>query len=462
MQTYQTITSTGPVTVKSTASLPADCYWKNGFSRTVSATVSPPQSEERQMTPDIDDEKRLAPTDGLWSEVRRSGEVKMTSMYAGKVRVKNRVGSVPHHILAGSQDLIASGAIELPDGTCNTHRVPPHSIGHPVAIAQLEYSENGDISYWAEKLKLAIPEIHPALSEPPAVKQLKAEALQELFQAYNLGEELWEIRESFKTIHELLRNAVKPLETIKDQLKAGANGAAAAWMTYRYGVMPIVYSIQDVAKLLGTKSNVVTVRKRKSEDPILLGPERMTSCFWEDGATSGVWNITAKGVWSTSLQQQLDRVNFNPATTAMSVYRFAWVVRWFINLNSWLDVTIKQFTTLARYNACVSKKTYIDKTTYLRYYHNGRDLVLPDIPADPIAWAGWTGVKGQTVKNKHPLGTFTDVALRDVNVEMYTRYTYQPSDVELVWNPYLDWKRALDAISLLLPVTQRAFRRLHV
>lgn len=154
----------------------------------------------------------------------------------------------------------------------------------------------------------------------------------------------------------------------------------------------------------------------------------------------------------------LDLVNVNPITTALEVYPWAMVVRWFINVSEYFGSRIKSLTSLSLEScACVATKVTAEYGTYL-FLRDGYDIT--------VSWDGDSGC-GRGWYGYHEWGPFVDkvdnrILLTWHSINNYDRYLYSPQDVELVWSPYFDWRRAIDSMILgerALSKALRSFKR---
>lgn len=449
---YNTIIPVGPLTAT------AEVYTDSGnecnpgnnslWDRKVAKV---PSGELRTYTPENKNSWRSASTDGSWSSVKKSGSIKMTPMSVGETSEQNYIGSASRSSYVGV--LCPAGK---PYGKVNgkcTKCVSRH-IDYYSDVAHVDYIEQGDLVYWKERFP-NLP--HITLGHDynwRNVEAQKAAAYQELFQAYNLGEELVEMRSTVKQIGDLIKSAVKVirdykrLSTLKDP-KAQAD----AWLTYRYGIMPIVYSIQDLTKLMSSQGNYRTVRKTV-RPKYNSKPPLPPSCFYDEGTDGTTIRITAKGRWATSEARISDLVNVNPLTTAATVYPWALVVRWFFNVNSALDTWVKSATTSAlEYGACVATRTSKQIDTHLRFTDDQTIRLFYDGHSGscgPNWFRAFDETYGSVVKQSMLLRSYTE--------NSYRRELFFPSDVQLVWNPVITPSRLIDAISFALGVNNRSLR----
>lgn len=406
----------------------------------------PPSTVEQQYEPIVVRKFANRPRDGKWKEIRESGQIKMTPMSAVDEVVENYLGSIVHHVVEHEHWVFGT---HVDPNTCRRCTLNGE-WRHGGVLLTDSYIEQGDLSYWRNRFRNA-PYI-PLTGEidKARLEKAKAEAYAELFQAYNLGEEIYELRESLMTIFSLLKRGAKMIADAKsmyDSLKRKGlhKQAMESWMEFRYGIMPIVYSIQDVMALLDETGVYRTVRKRVSADAApskLPGPK--STYFYEVGAADISASITTKGRWATTLAKQRDLININPITTALEVYPWAMVIRWFVNVSSFAGAQIKSLTTSAtEFSGCVAFKETSEIDVFLHYYSDDRVHVVD--PGDSECGVGFFGPKDYGIHGEEVL---MDVKLRSISKNNYIRETYQPSDTKFVWSPYFDWKRIVDGLIL--------------
>jgi len=423
-----------------------ECY-QNTTYVTSTATASVEESSPRQYEPIVERTWRNADTSGSWREVRESGLIKMTPMSAGQSVTKNYLGSFlkDKHAVA-----LAKG-----HGCANYPNCTGELLFRDHAFASINYIEQGDLTYWRTKYPTV-----PYLSltedfDSARWERIKSEAYQDLFQAYNLGEELYELMDTLRTLMSLLRRAYNLLANFKKVLdklkrlkpKERAIAISKAWLELRYGILPIAYSIKDLLNLYNdSEGEYRTIRRTYNppKSPIDTFPED-GNYFYEIGAVSTLYRVTVKGRWGSSASKVADLINVNPLLTALAVYKYSLVVRWFVNINSAFDSWVKAFTTSAlQFNGVTSVKVVREISVY--FHHEYDTTVTAYEPGNSICGTNFYGVYGPyTIGGKR----VSDVLLQEHSEESYERELFLPNDVSFVWDPKFDLKRIIDALALL-------------
>ena len=422
-----------------------DANTRRDFSATAVASVSKSTSQ-RNFEPISVQKETYRDQSGKWSSIKASGLIKMTPMKVIDRKVNRSLGKVilDKHHQALTHD---SRQTSRKGGVCTACTVKERNYAH--AQASITYLEQGDLSYWRDKYPGA-PFFHLTGGFDSAkLEKLKSEAYAELFQAYNLGEEIYELRESLSMLVSLLKRGALLIQKSQKALslalrKGGVPAAASAWMEFRYGIMPIMYSIQDVMKLLDSSGVFQTTRRTLYPEPgkKFVKPS-VGSFFFEEGIDSSVIRITTKGRWASPRALQLDRINLNIVTTAATVYPYALVVRWFFNVNSWLDAQLKSYTTTAlQYEGCVSVRTSRKVATFFTLRHDSTSTLVDYGNSTPCG-PGYYGTYGPYVLGGPSEHT---ILLQSEEENSYERTLYKPTDTKLVYSPYLSWQRLVDAL----------------
>ena len=414
----------------------------------VGPLVSLPDRGYWTYQPVIEEQHSAVPQGGSFKKIQKSGRIKMTPMYHRNYRRVNHLGKFTFEkkdILPWFYVFQCNGQVDSYD----THFFRP-SISQEVTM-DLSYAR----AHWPNA-----PYFRSLYGfNQNSIEAQKANAWQELFQTYNLGEELYELRESIVLVKSLISRALTQLKSAisayKAALRQGNSKALDTWMEYRYGIMPIVYSIQDILKLSGVSGKYHTVRKRVSPQKVVNPNPIDGTCFYESVVDTSTCNITVKSRYSSSAAKKFDLVNVNPFTTAATVYPYAFVVRWFINLNSFLDSHIKSITTTsAQYAGVIAIKTSVQKGTYFRL-----DARVPG-KTETTSLLTSNGRYFEETDTLDDYGRLQDVLLQTETIDDYERLLISPSETKLVFNPHLDIKRGIDALALSLPYLSQAFRKL--
>lgn len=401
------------------------------------------------------------PLDGKWSDIKDSGQIKMTEMSIKNESIDYYVGVVTVPFFA--KQLAGVGQISAKVGTkCVECKV--NHFASEMARVQGSYVEQGDLDYWKSKYPNAPHYSVVAVLDQAQVEAEKSRVYAELFQSYNLGEEVAELRETIAGVTKLAHEAVDLILRFRKSMRRMVrndvtNEAGSRWMEFRYGIMPIMYSIQDMLALKRDSGLYRTIRAKVASEVETEFSDSRPNVYFED---VGMHNldcfITAKARWASEELKRFDLININPLTTTTAVLPWAMVIRWFFNVQSYLDCRVKSLTSLSlESRACVAIRERRETGTYLCQTRGYDEHVVQEWSAarcEPRPWYGTVDY-----------GTFTDMRqyktlLSWHSINNYQRYLFNPSDVKLVFNPYITWQRAIDALVMMMGPMSRLLRRL--
>lgn len=283
-----------------------------------------------------------------------------------------------------------------------------------------------------------------------------------------------ELKETLKLIKALLDSAHHPLSAFRDlrsrilgngglngrSVKAAYKEISNLWMEYRYGIMPIVYSVQDALKLLDKQKAIYRTERGKRVIELSEFSPSVPSetCFYEN--LNGTITIRGTGKAMGSVEAALrafDQISINPFKTAWELIPYSFVVDWFVNVGDFIDAHLGSLVSFASQR----EHCYAIASSYARdiYFKDFRDdrvtLSFPDwgSPTLGIAVAGRSVVRGTRRDGLY--------LLQSNIVNTYERRTFSSSEIDLRWNPFLDWKRFIDGFVLGLNQTRTSLRRLR-
>lgn len=169
---------------------------------------------------------------------------------------------------------------------------------------------------------------------------------------FELGVNLGELRETF----EMLRNPFNALQKYLTMPKwqramkgAKRDSAAGTWMEMRYGVMPLVYTIQDILRVLkkqednvvnelrtGRKSEYGSAVKQYPGTPISFDGWTMTPCRScvkrVKVAAIAFWQYTETPTFGERLGIDISSI----PEVIWELTRLSWLVDWFLDLGTFL------------------------------------------------------------------------------------------------------------------------------
>lgn len=141
---------------------------------------------------------------------------------------------------------------------------------------------------------------------------------------------------------------------------------ASSWLTYRYGLMPLWFDIQDSIKALNQGASPPMVRERATQTltgtldkQLLLENATYTQMFTEQLT----YTYTIRG-WAASAIKVQNRVTLDPVRTAYELLPFSFVLDWFVDYGSYIEA-ISPFGNGRLLGTCASIK--IEYTRTLHY-----------------------------------------------------------------------------------------------
>jgi hypothetical protein len=337
--------------------------------------------------------------------------------------------------------------------------------------ASASWKEQGDLAYWTSvypNLEHFQAEVEDVSSK---IERLKTEAWGEVLNAYSLGSELGELGQTLRFVSELIHTVKHPIKSFmkaRDQMirnfkrkgiKMGsldaANELSGLWLQYRYAFMPLVYSVQDVMKLLDGNPTFVTARRKVGAEISFPDLPEKSTYLYDEFVGSVEYRITVKGTWKVNSNS--DRIDINPITTAWELIPLSFVVDWFVNVGDFLQSYVRNLTSSADVIGCVVKSEQITKRTYLHLYKDERNVYTR---GDSSASCMGNAINLPALERTMGDERSESILLREVVTQSYDRKVFSSDDLELTLSPFLTWKRLLDGLALSLGTATSALRRL--
>lgn len=381
-----------------------------------STTVEIPDSQvTRYRIPLVDNDS--------WAKVRRSGRIKMTPYTNLSFE---RIRNVVYLDKFDSEIQVARNTTNTAQGT---------------GIATRSW---GQAHVYTEEMLLAAPRLNDNLLDMTASAEVAAvrnELYEKASQTWDALTELAELKQGIELVHSLFRiraNALVEIIRKAGDKGLGLNDTAAIWLTFRYGLMPILYTWKDINEILEkVAKNPVFVTHRATR-LIQPGPLHARPSFGHYAYQRG--SIKVRGVVKKkydagdTAQLLMDMIGVNPIRTAVELIPLSFVLNWFINLGNVLGSFVSlDLATETR--CCVSVKC--DFTT--EYYYR-------DVYTDKRTWPSASIVSpgqlqhSQVYDNTYPVG-------QDV-VRSYVRNLHDINDVPWSIGVSDTWKHWLDALAL--------------
>lgn len=212
---------------------------------------------------------------------------------------------------------------------------------------------------------------------------------------------------------------------------------AGLWLTYRYGVMPLLYDIEDSIKAFNAKNGDLIVKGRGYQS--LSDNHPFDELLWDDGTARAYlrgnlrYECKYRGFALASVDYQKARFGFDPLVTAYEIATLSFVLDWFVDVGSYLQA-VSPFAAGRDLSSCGSIRSTVDYVARVE-------------------------IEPYTTDTQKGEGRYYGGELRFLE-ESYTRV---PMGASLPgWNPRITWKRAFDALALAIGVRSRSRRHLRI
>jgi len=229
---------------------------------------------------------------------------------------------------------------------------------------------------------------------------------------------------------DLLRSSERAMRKIGDQ-----------WMQYRYGIMPLVYSGRDIAKL--AKAG----QERRHKKTIVITP-KATGVSLPGSSNYYIWTETVGDIKISANvfqwfewrgEAQFQALGFNPLVTAWELIPYSFVADWFVNIGDYITRKTSASATRTQW-ACVSRRESHVKSAWAHY--KNEDMTVYYSNRVQSSWAGENPPAAPIRTIKRPEGSFP---LQRVTTDVYQRWLFGVHDARLDINPSLNWRRGIDS-----------------
>lgn len=428
-------------------------------------TVNAPASTRGIYEPFIEFTSRSAPVDG---RTRSYPPYRATPEWIRTVRTRNflltrRAGTNGYncHQQTGSVRKVGQTCTAVPSGVT------------PTGPLTAEWWEQTKTNNWDEFTVSSFDESLVA----DAIETVKNDVALEALTCYDALTELAEMREipstirsASKTIYSVLTKMAKthgveamrlsskmtPRKLLRHASKA-LRRLGSDWMTYRYGIMPVIYSYRDLVKLT---ERGVTMTKRKSimlhatPSGVLLPPPT-ANYRWK--AVEG--SVIVRGnVWqhfTSESMAKLGGTGFNPLVTLWELTPWSFVADWVLNVG---DYITRKTTPLIsdRIESTISRRTHLFTRTYVHFKDDSYDVTFGNVLSDP-----WYGEAPPATPSKRIQRPEESQLWKEIEVDEYQRFVVSVRDVQLRPSVSLNWKRGIDAAVMASSLLRDVLRRLR-
>lgn len=400
----------------------------------------------------------LEPTEHTWkspledresfNEIRRSGRIKMTRYSRGKHTTRHYVGArkglplmrsdswtvkVSHW---GAEPTFWPGQVfsidylpGYPPYQRYSFTAPPNSISYRI-----------NERFTLQSLSLPVYDLRLPIDYETQVEQVKSDVSTALHKRWDVLTDVFEGKQTYTMIATMLKAAVNPLSSFnalrkkirRKPFKGSDRFLRERWLEYRYGITPLMLSIQDASKLLDElKYEYVTERCKETVDVLNADTIPNVECIFIKHFGTVSVSATAKGRFENRPSRFGSGISLNIANSLWEKIPYSLVVDWFVNVGD--------------------------------YLYNRSSALIPPTFESAMCYAVRKNITTHTyARVKNLDGSFTDQLLREEGLNTYERVPFTQSDIQLVFNPRLSsWKRWLDAYALGVGLTTQTLKRLR-
>lgn len=264
-----------------------------------------------------------------------------------------------------------------------------------------------------------------------------------LFTKFLSGHSMFDLKAGARlTPRSLLRSASRSLRKV-----------GSSWLSYRYGIMPIVYSVKAIDKLWNDGFRTIDKASR-SVLPTSYSPTLPSFYIRKETTGSVLVRSTVASAYRSAELSQLGRISINPLVTLYEEIPYSFMADWFVNMG---DYILANFSTslAAEVACCQSTKTALTDTYTLVLDQNQSLTKTWSLPSPTNScWlnAGMLPAPTVVTNQQSEWGV-----LRTVKTETYSRSVFaRGGAVNLRLNPSISWRRAVDTAA----ITHSNFKRI--
>lgn len=390
---------------------------------------------------DLLDSYKTPPDKESFRQIVKSGRVKMSDYVHKKESTSYPLVRIPH-VVANRAEILSGGELSAQTQTGSYNFVTDYN--------RLKYEDELE---------------HREASAPPVQSKnsVLANVVQNASMSLDLLTEVAERRETMKLVGGTLEAISRPLQSFRDAYadlrrirknpKELAKRASDLWLKYRYGIMPLVYTMEDAMDVLYAQNRVYQ-RESSADEAYGKFPEPTDDyrCLYDTGTWSVTHRAVTKSRFSSGTLRQAHAIGVSFPRTTWEKIPYSFVVDWVLNVGSWLESQSFDLVDLASERKfCISTKTNKHISTWLNT-HN------PDIPEQTIEHSVDPG--DYTFQSIAGAGERTHL-VRELISESYVRKVVNPQDVEFEISPDLNVKQWIDSFALSLKPALRGIRSLR-
>lgn len=425
--------------------------------------ITAPVSAKRLYEPYRETRTLYDPSKGRsFAKIRESGEIAFSEYENSLIKETNQIHSRSR----------SAARIRRITYACLSN--PPQCIIRPPEPQIATWTVNDDFRSLSARLSVqGRPRSYYDEQVRQAISSTQQAAFDQALNAYDLLTELGELRETVSYLGSKLKGGADLVSKFRDKdpdaWKQGRRSTprtllkssdavlrklGGRWMEYRYALMPLLYSFKDISEVLEEKA--FRYHSERSSSRINVdyepgAPSDFEGLLVRSQGSIVVRSLTKARYDAGDLQRLVSVVGLNPFRTAWELIPLSFVVDWFLNVGE--AITSLTGVDYAGQRAGVTSVretsifTYTHHDDWLYEYHN-----RPEGVVNPC---------GQPVPvDTHVQHTKSVKDVRQVETNSYKRYLWSRPSPEIIFDPFLNWKRFVDAFVLGYQPTKKILRSL--
>lgn len=466
MATYESVTNQVEGSWPETTYLvPAAGTCASGYLTSQAGTAGvPPTSTTMTYTPNRETITKWDPTKGSnrkWSAIKKSGQISFTPY--SKRSVKDEWFVVPREMASFNWRRRTGGCYASVPYICSYDDGPERFESSWTENVHIDTLPAG-FSY--DQPTVGKDEYEEEISS--AISSTQQSAFAKAMSTYDILTELGEAKETFGFLHGKLREAAKSLSDFANTtghdhrrtrklspkllLRAAdkkLRRIGSRWMEYRYAIMPIIYTIDDIKKLLAQRSFVYKTGRDFAVIELNRtdAPSGDTHIRREISCQAVVRSAMKLGYNEGALQRLLGQTSFNVFQTAWELIPYSFVADWFVNFGDAISVATSIDLSSQRLGYTSVRR--VEKDEY--FLVDRRSEVFSKTFTHSAC-----GDKTATYVFNHN----TDGLLYRRSVDSYERSVFHRPAPKLHFDPFLNWQRFVDATVLSSNQSRKLLRSL--